>query len=79
MKGYLIEREGYTCYLSKHCVFRNEVKNMMLVVYVDDVIVSGKDEKEVDTFISSNPSESDWFLGIGIQECEEGIFLAQEK
>jgi hypothetical protein len=51
MKGYLIEREGYTCYLSKHCVFRNEVKNMMLVVYLDDVIVSGKDEKEVDTFV----------------------------
>ena len=87
LKGYLIEREGYTCCLSEHCVFRNEEMDMMLIVYVDDVIVSGKDEKEVDVFISrlketfelSEPSELDWYLGIGIQECEEGIFLTQEK
>jgi hypothetical protein len=60
---------------------------MMIIVYVDDLIVSGKVISDIDSFFNrlkatfelGEPTELDWYLGIGIQEVPEGIFLTQEK
>ena len=87
LKRYLTEREGFKCCLSEHCVFINTEKDMMIIVYVDDLIVSGKVISDIDSFFSrlkatfelGEPTELDWYLGIGIQEVPEGIFLTQEK
>jgi len=87
LKRYLTEREGYTCCLSEHCVFIHAEKDMLLIVYVDDLIISGKDMKEIEEFIArlketfelGDPTELDWYLGIGIRECSMGIFLTQEN
>ncbi|KAJ9555883.1 hypothetical protein OSB04_010497 [Centaurea solstitialis] len=62
-------------------------KNLFVLVYVDDIIVTGPCPNEVSDFISSlsvrfslkDLGHLSYFLGVEVQTCSHGLFLSQRK
>ena len=60
---------------------------MALIVYVDDIIVKGNDEKEKNTLKQCLAKEFEikdlgklkYFLGIEVARSKQGIFIAQQN
>ena len=84
MKGY-----GYTQSESDHTMFfkRNRGKISVLIIYVDDMIITGNDHVEIEElenrlsreFEMKNLGGLKYFLGIEVSRNKEGIFLSQRK
>jgi hypothetical protein len=72
-----------------HSVFyqQSEVALILLVVYVDDIVITGSDSKGISalkSFLQANFQTKDlgmlrYFLGIEVTKCKKGIFLSQRK
>ena len=80
---------GYTQSNSKHTLFlkHNEKLVIILIVYVDDMIVTGNDpakrkrlqEHLAREFEMKDFGELKYFLGIEVSKLNKGIFLSQRK
>jgi hypothetical protein len=74
---------------SDHTLFlkRNGEKTVALIIYIDDMIVTGNDEDEISElqkYIASEFEMKDrgglkYFLGIEVYKSKLGIFLSQRK
>ena len=84
MKGY-----GYTQSDSDHTMFfkKNQGKIAVLIIYVDDMIITGDDKIEIQNlegklskeFEMKNLGGLKYFLGIEVSRNKEGIYLSQRK
>lgn len=84
MKNY-----GYTQSNSDHTLFlkRRDSKITCLIIYVDDMIITGDDGEEIkllqknlfSEFEMKNLGGLKYFLGIEVMRSKEGIFLSQRK
>nr|KYP74866.1 Retrovirus-related Pol polyprotein from transposon TNT 1-94 [Cajanus cajan] len=80
---------GYTQSNSDHTLFlkNNQGKITALIIYVDDMIVTGNDLDEISSLHKSLASEFDmkqlgdlkYFLGIEVARSKHGIFICQRK
>ena len=69
-----------------HSVFYQqfEVGLILLVVYVDDIVITDSDSKGIlalKSFLQANFQTKDWgmlryFLGIEVTKCKKGFFLS---
>ena len=83
--------EGYEYEQSKcdHTLFfkRNQDKLTVLIIYVDDMIITGNDHEEIkllETKLSKEFEMKDlgglkYFLGIEVARSNKGIFLSQSN
>ena len=68
-------------------IFNTNSCVLFLLVYVDDIIVTGSDDARVDEFVTTlarNFSIKDlgnlsYFLGVEVLPCSTGLFLSQQK
>jgi hypothetical protein len=84
MKNY-----GYNQGDSDHTMFfkRTEGKIAILIIYVDDMIITGDDKVEIEKlqmklskeFEMKNLGGLKYFLGIEVSRSKKGIFLSQRK
>ncbi|XP_071933223.1 uncharacterized protein [Coffea arabica] len=84
-----VERFGMQKSKSDHSVFykQSEIGIILLVVYVDDIVITGNDAAGISslkTFLHSQFQTKDlgllkYFLGIEIAKSRKGIFLSQRK
>ena len=80
---------GYTQSNSDHTLFlkHNQGKVTALIIYVDDMIVTGNDPNEILSLQRHLTSKFDmkqlgdlkYFLGIKVSRSKHGIFLSQRK
>ena len=80
---------GYKQSNSYHTLFlkHNKEKIIALIVYVDDMIVTGNDSEEMKTlqehlahdFEMKDLDKLKYFLGIEVSRSKKGIFLSQRK
>lgn len=72
-----------------HCLFlkSNADHFIVLVVYVDDILVTGTNQNEIRQvkeflhreFTIKDLGQADYFLGIGLVHSSQGIFISQHK
>jgi Reverse transcriptase (RNA-dependent DNA polymerase) len=84
-----MKKYGFDQCDSNHTLFikRKGDKLTMLIIYVDDMIITGNDEEEMhrleeklsQEFETKNLGRLKYFLGIEVMRSEEGIFLSQRK
>jgi Reverse transcriptase (RNA-dependent DNA polymerase) len=84
MKGYKYEQSN-----SDHTLFfkRNQGKLTILIIYVDDMIITGNDHEEIKLletrlskeFEMKNLGGLKYFLGIEVARSDKGIFLSQRN
>ena len=84
-----VERFGMQKSKSDHSVFykQSEAGIILLVVYVDDIVITGNDAAGISslkTFLHSQFQTKDlgllkYFLGIEVAKSRKGIFLSQRK
>ncbi|KAL9408899.1 hypothetical protein AB3S75_047312 [Citrus x aurantiifolia] len=68
-------------------IFNNKSILILILIYVDDVIITGNNEKEIQSIINNLSSKFAlkdlgnlyYFLGIDVQQFTHGIFLSQAK
>ena len=80
--GYYQSNSDHTLFLKKQ-----HGKITALIVYVDDMVVTGNDPNErkaLQSYLSSKFEMKDlghlkYFLGIEVSRCDKGIFLSQRK
>ena len=80
---------GYRQSNSDHTLFlrRRGRKITWLIIYVDDMIITGDDKKEIESlknklfreFEMKNPGRLKYFLGIEVLRSNRGIFISQRK
>ena len=86
IKDYLMKAEGFTMCKSDNCIFYNTDHNMMILLYVDDAIISYKYENDYlnlmrnlrAKFEIGEEGDLDWYLGVKIVDKGDSIFLNQE-
>ena len=84
LKDFL-EREGFKMCLSDNCVFIKDNGNIMLLLYVDDMIISSLDPAEGTKFLSKiketfeigEEGNLDWYIGMAVQDNGNSIKLSQ--
>lgn len=84
-----MKKYGYTQSDSNHTMFykRRQNKIVVLIIYVDDMIITGDDKKEIKgleeklfrEFEMKSLGGLKYFLGIEVTQNREGIFLSQRK
>jgi len=80
---------GFTQSAHDNCLFilHSDQAITILLVYVDDVLITGTDDKEIQkvkdfldtTFTIKDLGLAKYFLGIEIARCPEGLYLNQRK
>ena len=80
---------GFGQYNSDHTLFLKHQNGKLtaLIIYVDDMIITGDDEEEivnlqrylVSEFEMKNLGGLKYFLGIEVSHSKQGIFLSQRK
>ena len=85
--GYLIY-QGFRRSSNEQTLYiRNEEGMIVISLYVDDLLVTGENEKNVEVlknelekeFDMSSLGEMNYFLGVEVMQCSRGIFISQEK
>ena len=85
-----IKKQGYSQGQSDHTLFikrHQDVKITILIVYVDDIIVTGNHEEEISRLKKILSKEFEikdlgalkYFLGMEIARSRKGIFISQRK
>ena len=84
-----MKRVGYTQSQADHTLFIKRCNNRTtaLIVYVDDIVVTGDDQEEIHrlkTFLGTEFETKDlgslrYFLGIEVCRSKRGVFISQRK
>ena len=85
-----LNRLGYKQGQADHNLFIRftvEGKNVILIVYVDDIIVTGDDLQEIENLKKQLKTEFEvkdlgvmrYFLGMEVAWSKEGLFISQRK
>jgi hypothetical protein len=86
--SYIMISLGYVQTHSDHTVFVRRGENVcVLIVYVDDIIMTGDDVEEINrlkenlrsAFEIKDLGKLRYFLGIEVSRSEKGIFICQRK
>ena len=88
--GKVIKHYGYTQSQADHTMFykhSNEAKVVILIVYVDDIVLTGDDCNELEKLKGKLDEEFEikdlgalkYFLGMEFARSKEGIFVNQRK
>ena len=85
----VMKKYGYKQSNSDHTLFlkQKEGKITCLIIYVDDMILTGDDEEEINQlkknlfteFEMKNLGHLKYFLGIEVMRSKKGIFISQRK
>ena len=83
---YLVDKEGFVKCLSEHCVFTKENGRLMLIVYVDDAIISSLVEAEARDLVTrvqkyfelGEIGPLSWYLGSAIEDSGTSIRMSQK-
>jgi hypothetical protein len=86
LREYLVNKEGFVVCLSEHCVFTNKGGKMMMIVYVDDAIISCSVEKEAKDLVTriqgyfelGEIGPLSWYLGSAIEDSGSTIKMSQK-
>ncbi|GJU58294.1 ribonuclease H-like domain-containing protein [Tanacetum coccineum] len=88
-EGYASESNEKVCSLNDHSLFVKSSKDsfIALLVYVDDIIISGNDLNEINAFKDflsfkfqiKDLEKLKYFLGIEVLESDKAIYLSQRK
>jgi hypothetical protein len=84
-REFLVARGLKPCY-SDPCLFINEDKSLMILIYVDDVIIACKDMNEYHQLVEAVRVEYgvgdhgifDWYLGLAIEHGDGSVFIHQK-
>ena len=87
LKDYLIKDEQLIMSNSDNCVFYSRNYSIMILIYVDDVIISYLNVNEYNNMISrlrsnfeiGEEGNLEWYLGVKIDDKGDSIFLSQES
>jgi hypothetical protein len=82
---YLLKVEGFQMCLSEHCVYTKNGNEILLILYVDDMIISSKRRQDADGLIArlkeqfdiGEEGPLDWYLGMAIDDKGTSIKLSQ--
>ena len=82
---YLIKIEKFQVCLSEHCVYTKNGNEILLILYVDDMIISSKRKEDSDGLITRLKEQFDigeegplnWYLGMAIDDKGTSIKLSQ--
>ena len=85
LKLFLTEEEKYTCCASDHCIFTSPDLSVLVLIYVDDVIISGASDKLIDNLIRrlrakfeiGEEGPVDYFLGMSVEDTGKEVRLSQ--
>ena len=85
LKDFLTNDEGFKMCISDNCVFLKDDGKMMLLIYVDDMIISSLDpvdESDLlarikDKFEIGEEGKLDWYIGIAVDDLGDSIKLSQ--
>ena len=87
LKDFLIREEKFTMCLSDHCVFTRDNGNIMLLIYVDDLIISSLDPlvgekllaKIKSHFEIGEESNLEWYIGMAVKDTGSSVVLSQSN
>lgn len=82
-----LKQEGLKPIKSDQCIFIKQKSSLVLAIYVDDAIIIGNDNNEMETLVRKLNNEFEMsvnrnpktFLGMTIQKTNKGIRLAQTE
>ena len=82
---YLIKIEKFQVCLSEHCVYTKNGNEILLILYVDDMIISSERKEDSDGLIARLKKQFDigeegplnWYLGMAIDDKGTSIKLSQ--
>ena len=82
---FLIKAEGFTMCISDHCVFTKDNGNIMILIYVDDVIISSLNPIDGTNLLSrikanfeiGEEGPLDWYIGMNVKDTGNSIELSQ--
>jgi len=85
LKSFLTEEEKYTCCGSDHCIFTSPDLSVLVLIYVDNVIISGALDKLIDDLIRrlrakfeiGEEGPVDYFLGMSVDDTGKEVRLSQ--
>ncbi|GBM15712.1 Retrovirus-related Pol polyprotein from transposon TNT 1-94 [Araneus ventricosus] len=80
--GESLIKYGFEQSKADPCLFKfaNNGKPMYMIVYVDDLLIAGKEDiKELEEYELKNLAEVNYYLGINIERTKEGHFAWNQK
>ena len=82
---YLVQIERFVVCLSEHCVYTKDNGSIMVILYVDDMIISSKNPQDTADLIARLKEHFDigeegpltWYLGMSIEDKGTSLKLSQ--
>ena len=86
LREYLVKEEGFVVCMSEHCVFIKGNGETMMIVYVDDAIISSSKESEAKALVAriqkyfelGEIGPLSWYLGSAIEDSGTSIRMSQK-
>ena len=84
IRDFLLE-QGFVMCLSEHCWFTKDNGDMMVLIYVDDAIISAKNADDINELIKKikmvfelgEEGPLDWYIGVDIKDYGDSLFISQ--